>query len=304
MNRAMEILGIVLPVFLVLGLGVLCRSRRIVSREGIRAIRWTAVNLTLPASLLLAVAQADYSGRRILIPLWIFLVCLAALGLGRLASKALRLPGKMTPYLCTGFEAGMLGYALYPLAFGPSAPFAIVDLGQVVFVFTVYKLLLSGARDGRRLLREAVSSPAIWGVALGLILGVSGLYRRMEPSGLQALFDKTLTFISAPTGFMILLTIGYDLEPARIEWRRTLGVAAVRVAIMALLAGATLLADRFLFGGVMELPAVVMLFVLPAPFVISAFSKEEEESAFLSSALSVMTLLTIGAFVLMTVFLR
>ena len=39
--------------------------------------------------------------------------------------------------LMTGFEGGMLGFALYPLLYGTRAPFAIVDMGQVFFVFSI-----------------------------------------------------------------------------------------------------------------------------------------------------------------------
>ena len=45
----------------------------------------------------------------------------------------------------------MLGYTLYSMLYGAehTASFALVDLGQVLFVFTLYKILLAlDARDG------------------------------------------------------------------------------------------------------------------------------------------------------------
>ena len=68
---------------------------------------------------------------------------------------------------------------------------------------------------------------------------------------------------------------------------------------MALLLGATLLVNRFFLNGVIETRAAVMLFILPAPFVLPAFSKESAEAGFLSSTLSIQTVFTIVGFAVM-----
>ena len=117
----------------------------------------------------------------------------------------------------------------------------------------------------------------------------------------RQLFDGTLSFISAPTSFLILLTIGYDLKPVEIHWTETLKVVAARLGIMALMLGATLLVNHFLLGGVIEISAAVMLFILPPPYVLPAFSRKPEQAAYLSSSISIMTILTILGFVIMAV---
>ena len=111
----MNIIAIILPIFFSLGIGMLCRKKSILSRDSIEAVKKVAVNITLPAVTLASFAEADYSLKTMLVPAWIFLCCCAALALGALLVRALHIPGKMTAYLCTGFEGGMLGFALYPL---------------------------------------------------------------------------------------------------------------------------------------------------------------------------------------------
>ena len=76
----------------------------------------------------------------------IFAICILALIVGKFAARIFKVQGKLTHYLFTGFEAGMLGYGLFALLFKnePNSHFAIIDLGQVLFVFTMYKILLSG----------------------------------------------------------------------------------------------------------------------------------------------------------------
>lgn len=301
MASVSSVLSIVFPVFLSLCMGMFCRTRRILSAEAVAALKKVAVNICLPAVSLGTFARADYSSRRLLIPAWIFAVCALALAMGFAAQKLLKMRHSLAPYLCTCFEGGMLGFSLYPLIYGDLSPFAIVVMGQTLFIFTVYKIMLAGAHGCRALVHETITSPSLWALALGVLLGVSGLYARMEDAGIQTLFDTTLSFISAPTSFLILLTIGYDLKPIGIQWGETMKVVLARAVIMLVLLGATLLVNRMLLGGTIEMSAAVMLFILPPPYVLSAFSKKEEEAGFLSSSISVMTLLTVVGFTVMAV---
>ena len=132
---------------LMLGVGMLCRGRNMISREGINALKSVVVNITLPAVLLGAFATTRYTFMDVVIPLMMFLVCLAAWLMGKAAGKLLGLSSRFVPFLTTGFEAGMLGYALFEMLYGSArtAEFARIDLGQVLFVFTLYKILLGMA---------------------------------------------------------------------------------------------------------------------------------------------------------------
>ena len=76
-----------------------------------------AVNITLPAVMFSAFATAEYSVRSMLVSLVIFGICVLMLLAGMVGCRLLRIPGKLSPYLATGFEAGMLGYALFALLF-------------------------------------------------------------------------------------------------------------------------------------------------------------------------------------------
>lgn len=293
------VLEIVLPVFIALCLGMICRTKRILTAEGIAALKKLVVNITLPAVSFGTFARADYSAGGVLIPVWTFIACCIALALGYVARRLLKMEHSLSPYLCTAFEGGMLGFSLYPLIYGDLSPFAIVVLGNTFFIFTVYKVLLSGAKGKKALLKETFTSPSLWALILGLLIGSTGLYHRMEDIGVQGLFDGIQGFIAAPTSFIVLLTVGYDLKPVDICWRETFKLVCSRLAIMGALLGATLLVNRFLLGGVIETQAAVMLYILPAPFVLPAFSKEPAEAGFLSSTLSIQTIITIAGFAVM-----
>ncbi len=298
----MEVIKTILPVVLMLGIGMLCRRRILISREGVNALKGVVVNIALPAVLLNAFATTRYTLMDVAVPLMMFGVCLAAWALGKVAARLLKMPSRFVPFLTTGFEAGMLGYALFNMLYGSArtAEFARIDLGQVLFVFTLYKVLLglSGREraDFGALVKEMALSPIILAIAAGVLLGATGLYRAMEPSGLAGVFDACTSFISAPTSAIILLTIGYDLVLSDIPWGQTLKVAAVRLAIMLALRFAFLAAVKALWPQAELTQAVNVMFILPPPFVLPVFADDADQRVYVSSALSVSTLIAIVGF--------
>ena len=261
------------------------------------------VNLTLPAVVFAAFATAEYSLQTIAIPVLVFLLCCAGLGLGKVLARLLRLPGRVTPYLAAGFEAGMLGYALFALLFpqASSARFAILDLGQTLFVFTLYKALLSGGKETKSLWKDIVNTPILWGTFAGLLVGATGLFAWMVQNGSAAVVTSLTDFLSAPTGMMILLAVGYDLDFGQIRWRETARFVVLRLAAMAILFAVLLLVNRTLLHGIIFEGAALLLFILPPPYVLPIFADEPSQRAQISSALSALTVVTLLLFAVMTV---
>ena len=300
-----EVLRTILPVALTLLIGRVCRARGILSREGVNALKTAAVQIALPAVLLNAFATTRYTLMDLAIPLIMFAVCVIAWLLGLAGGRIFRMPSRFVPFLTTGFEAGMLGYALFGILYGAerTAEFARVDLGQVLFVFTLYKALLSlrsGEKaDVKALAREMAASPIILAILAGVLLGATGLYQALIPSGVSGVLDACASFLAAPTGFLILLAIGYDLVLEDISWKETLKVTALRLGIMLTLR----LALGWILGALWpeaDLSAALnALFILPPPFVLPVFADDPEQRAYISSALSVSTLAAIAGFAVM-----
>ena len=307
MNRFAEILRVVLPVLLTLLTGVLCRKKRLMDRAGIDALKTVAVQIGLPAVLLHTFAAAEYSLATLIVPLIMFLLCVLAWLLGKALGQKLNMRNRFVPFLTTGFEAGMLGYALFILLYGSErlADFARIDLGQVLFVFTLYKALLGmegeEKPDPRRLFREMALSPIILALAAGVLLGVMGAYQALIPSGAAAVLDACTDFISAPVSALILLAIGYDLVFRDIPWREAMKAAGLRLLIMAVLCAGTILLFRMLWPQSQWEKAVLLMFLLPPPFVLPVFSADESQRVYVSSVLSLSTLIALLGFVLLAV---
>lgn len=210
MDKIIAVIETALPVSLALGLGMLCRSKGFLTRDGVDTLKKVVLNLTLPFVLLEAFATAEYTAAALLLPLLMFGICCLALGLGFLATRIFRVKGRLVTFLFSGFEAGMLGYALFVLLFPERSvsDFALPDIGQTLFVFTLYKILLSGKTDIKTIGRDMATTPILWAVAAGVLIGATGLYGKMQQWGVADTLTASTSFLSAPTGMIILLTVG------------------------------------------------------------------------------------------------
>lgn len=305
MQTFLGVLTTALPVFLALGLGILCRKKQLLSREGIDALKKIAVDIGLPAVVCAAFATAQYDEKSLILPLAVFAAGCAGLALGRLLCRKTHLAGSLTPFLMCGFEGGMLGYPLFMLLFpetGRSA-FALIDLGQAFFCFTIYKAMLAGKNGSvRAMARDCFTTPVVWGVIAGLLLGATGLYTALHGVGIAPIFDACTAFISAPVSMLILLSVGYDLQLRDMLKKDTLKTAALRLFIMGGML-CILLAVNQIYP-LAHTGALILAFMLPAPYVVPIFADKPDERQQVSSALSLMTVVTLAVFAAMCVFVQ
>lgn len=309
MGNVIQICNTILPVILMLAIGMICRQKKLLSREGISALKSVVVNITLPAVMVNAFATMEYSGKNIILTLMMFGICLIAWILGKVIKNVFHMESRFIPFLTTGFEAGMLGYALFMLLYGSDriSDFASIDLGQVLFVFTLYKILLG--LDGQEkvsakgLVKDMIQSPTVIAILAGVLLGATGLYDLLAGPGISSMIDACTNFVSAPTSAIILLTIGYDLVLDHIPWAAVGKVTVVRIAIMAALRILAGLIVRAVGLGDSLDQALNVMMILPPPYVLPVFADDEKQREYVSSSLSVMTLITIIGFILLAVFM-
>lgn len=306
MESLISVIQTALPVFLALALGMLCRKKNFVSREGIDTLKKVVINITLPAVLVNAFATAQYSLSTLILPAIVFVLCCVALVLGFLYVRVTGMKSQLAPFLATGFEAGMLGYALFALLFPEqsASEFAVLDLGQTLFVFTLFKILLSGKTDMKAIGKDMATTPILWAVLAGVLLGATGLYAKLQSWGVAGILDASTSFISAPTGMIILLTVGYDLVLKEIPWRKTGGLILMRLLVMAVFLGCLVALNRFVLGGIIFEGAALLVVILPPPYVIPIFADEPAERTQIASALSALTLLTMILFAACSVFVN
>jgi len=308
MTQTLLVLEMTLPVIVMLLIGYFCRVSGILTKDGLNGIKSVISNITLPVVLFKAFYATSYSLDSLLLFGVIFISCSLALGCGFLLNRFVP-ESRLMPYLLSGFEVGMLGYALYGLLAGTDqlSYMAAVDLGQVLFVFTVYLTLLKNVA-GRKpspgaMLKEMSKNPAFRGVVLGIVVGITGLGGLIASSPVGAVFSATIEMITLPTSGMILIIVGYELSMRRELIVPVLKTLVFRMAVMSvLLCAASMVIFQILPFDKRLFMAMILLFYLPAPFVIPLYADVESEGVYISATLSMGTLITILVFIGLSVY--
>lgn len=308
MNAFLEVLGSLLPILITLGLGIAARKTGLLDAAGAETLKKVVSRITLPFVIFQAFLTADYGADMAVVFLVVMALCLATFAGGFYLRRKMPGTSQLLPFTVAGYEMGMLGYPLFLILAGQEhmGSLAKVDLGQVLFVFTVYLFLLRRQTGEEKSLKEAaleiIKNPVMAALLLGLALGVTGLAGVITASPAGELIKRITSFVGAPTAALILLAIGFDLRLDRALLRpvaRTilirLGLTAAAGALAVLVLFVILPYDAWL------MLAVLMMLILPAPFVLPVYSQDEGDKEFVSMYLSASTLITILLFAVLLV---
>lgn len=308
MNQFVHVLGSLLPVVIALLLGVLACKTRLLDDRGAQSLKTVVSRITLPFVIFQAFLSADYGADMAVVFLVVLALCLITFGAGFFLRK--RIPGvnSLLPFTVSGYEMGMLGYPLFSILAGQEhmGSLAKVDLGQVLFVFTIYLLMLRRQTGGRKNLKEAlgevVTNPVMMALLLGLLLGVTGLSAHINASPAGTVIRQITSFIGAPTATLILLAIGYEFKLDRQLFKSILQAILLRLGLT-FGAGLPLTLVMFLILPYSPwlLMAMLTMMILPAPFVLPVYSENEQEKDFVSAYLSAYTMLSMVLFALLLV---
>ena len=304
-----QILSMVLPVLAMILLGRLCAVRGILNDERHAGLKAIIGDILLPVVLFRAFFTAQYGGKLLLVFALVFLSCLLALLAGFALKRFVRPYDRFMPLLMTSFEGGMLGYALFALLAGQdqTATYAVVDIGQTMFAYTVFLAALKSVEGGRMspgaMLQNMLSNKACIGMLLGIVLGALGVYRAIAPTPFGTVLMELIAFISAPTSALILLVVGYQLKVSRKLMKPVAITLGLRLAVMAVAFG---LVSLVLFAIIpYEKPlmlALMLQYTLPAPFIIPLFADLKEDGEYVSTTLSMGTVLSVLLFAFVAAF--
>ncbi|MDD4081351.1 MAG: AEC family transporter [Eubacteriales bacterium] len=308
MNILEGVLKSLLPVLVTLGLGMLAGRTGLLDEAGAGTLKKVVSRITLPFVIFQAFLTADYGTDMAVVFLVVAALCLATFAAGFLIRKRASGVSQLLPFTVSGYEMGMLGYPLFMILAG--APYmgymAKVDLGQVLFVFSLYLFMLrrlTGEEKGLKgALLDIAKNPVMVALALGLILGVTGLAGLIMASPLGAQITSVTSFVGAPTAALILLAIGYDFKPKPALLGPVMKALLIRLALNAVFGGlAILLLFLILPFDPWLLLAMLTMLILPAPFVLPVYSQNESEKEFVSMYLSTSTMVTILLFAVLLV---
>jgi predicted permease len=309
--QTFEALSRVLPVLLLILLGVFLNRKQFIRQGTVNDLKKLVIQVTLPSVLFLAFSRVNLERGHLLIVAIMFAACLLGLILGRLLQPAAGIQSPFFPMLMTGFEAGMLGYAIFGSVYGAENiyKFAIIDLGQVTFVFfvlvTALERLTAGARPFSQTLLSFFKTPVILSILLGVLVNQTGLIQAIDAWSVSASLLRTLELVAALTTPLIALIIGYEIRLAYGGLVKPLTAVVIRLLVW-LPAGLlfnALVIERLLHLDLGFQAAVMTMVALPPPFVIPLFMQGagEQDRVFVVNMLSLATIATLLVFSMISI---
>lgn len=291
----------ILPVLLLFILGFLLQRSSTLTETSVAGAKRIVSDLALPALLFQAFSSLEIESRYLILVVTIFLVCSFMVLLGKMLAKPLRLDTPYFPLMLGGFEMGMLGYALFLGAYGSEhlGKMALIDLGQVLFVFFVLMAFLIRERDGahttRMLLRHFITSPVILAIFGGIVISIVGKW--FSPHPVWTAIDECISLLASMTTPLIALSIGYGIHIKKEGLGISLKTILVRKVVLLCLA---LVINHFLIDRLLGMPdiyryALLVMFLTPPPFVISIYMRpgDKQNADYVDNTLSLDTLISI-----------
>ncbi|GAB6099948.1 auxin efflux carrier [Halanaerocella petrolearia] len=312
MDNLFKIFPDVMPIFILLSIGYAMKKTKFLSSSTINEINNLLLNILLPILLFKSFLEMEFKFEYLNIILLIYAVNILIFMLAKLLNKVLAINNPYFPLLFTGFAAGAMGIPLFGIVYGIDniGIFGTIQLGQELYVWTMIfpslLVLKTGSRNIKRLVISFVKNPILIGIVTGVTLNLAGMQPLFSKNIFLSGIKNTIDLVSPTMLPLILITIGYKVNFDFDELYLPLKTLILRFTVLSSVA---LLISHFIFNQMLELNylfqvAVLVLFILPPPFMISLFvsEKEEENQAYVDSTISLSILCSLGLFMVISLF--
>ena len=183
----------------------------------------------------------------------------------------------------------------------------MVDIGQTFCAFTVFLATLKSVGGEKvsagAIVKNMMHNVVFLCITLGALLGATGVGGWLLASPVGPIVRDTVRFIAAPTSALILIIVGYELRFDKALMAPVLKTVGLRLLIMwtlmalgALVVFSVIPFDKPIFV------AMLLAFSMPAPFIIPLYADVTGHADYISTTLSVQTLLSIVLFIAISVY--
>lgn len=281
------VLNQALPIFLLIGLGILLRRTGLLRTDAVDALKMLVVRAVLPAVLFPSFLDMELRPDFAWVFVLVFALCVGGWFAGRIITRALGIRRRYAPFLMTGYEYGMLGISLFAGAYGLSAVgvIAVTALGHEIFIWFVFFTLLMIERDGKAgvgaTVRGFLLNPVIVAILGGIALNLLGVHTAtLQPLPVVGAFMRALGFLAPLTVPLILIVVGHGMIVERDGLSEALKVTLARLVLQGV---AAWVAAVGVLGGLLGLDlryqvALATLMILPPPFIVPLFMPNDAEA--------------------------
>ena len=304
MEKLMEVLQIVAPIFAAMALGALARRRQLLSEEGNAGLRQFVLNFGLPCVLFNSCLTASFGPESLLsMALVLPLLCLSALWAFRARRK--QLPYHNLPMLFSAQESGMLGIPLFATLFGAGEAYrvGILDMTQALLAIPVIAVLAAPPMEKpspAAIVGQVFRSPLLLMALLGLALNLTGAAAALDRAGALAILTAVTDFLAQPVSAVMLFSVGYNFSLGTGARQAVFRVAAIHFVLFGVFC-LVIQSALCLVPSTDALTrwAVLLYCFLPGSFIAPGLGRTGEDAALASGVCSVLTVATLAVFCVM-----
>lgn len=306
MEQILMTLKIIVPIFAIVGCGILAKKREMLSSEQISGLQQFVVKFGIPCILFNSCFSANINAESIT-SMMLVIPMLAISSIVAFAIGRKHFPYHNFPMLFSAQETGMLGIPLFVTLFGASNAYRIgmLDLAQSFIAIPAIAILASSTESSlslKDIVVKVLKSPLLLVSILGLSLNLSGAAAYLDAIGVKEIITETVNFISEPVSATMLFCVGYNFSISKENSKIITKISLIHLIVFVIF-GAIMQGILFLLDDVNMLTryAVLLYCILPGSYLSPSLGHNEEEYVITSGVCSFLTVVTLIIFCVMTV---
>ena len=309
MEKIMAVLEIIVPILVVILLGVYAKKTNMISIGENKGLQQFVMKFGLPCVLFNSCLSAQIQAESITsMALVLPLVFLSSVLSFQLRKK--KYPYSNLPLMFSAQESGMLGIPLFMTLFGTAQAYrmGVLDMTQSLIAIPVIAILSTNTGENpsvSSIIKKVFQSPLLIMSLLGLVLNLSGMIQVLNSVGIGNIITETTGFLAQPVSAVILFSVGYNFSIGEGNRKHIFELCGLHFGLFALFCVIMELALFLVPNVAVETRWAILLYsVLPASFLTPSFGKNEDESAVASSVCSLLTVVCLIIFIIMTILVK
>jgi len=305
MEQCLMVLRIIAPIFAAVFIGAAARKNNIITAQQLGGLQQFAVKFGLPCVLFNSCFTANITAESVTSMLLV-LPLLFASSAWAFSARRKKYRYHNLPMMFSAQESGMLGIPLFIALFGAQHAFRIgmLDLAQSFIAIPVIAVLTSDSGKNssiKEIAGKVFRSPLLLMSLLGLALNLSGAAAWLNSAGWGEVISQTAGFISQPVSASMLFSVGYNFSISKGNRKIIFRVAALHFALFMLFCG-VMQAALLLIPDVdpMTRWAVLIYGILPPSYLSPSMGRNEKEYTVASGVCSILTVVTLALFCVIT----
>ena len=301
MDPFFTIAKVIAPIFAAVILGIVARSRRLMTPEGVRGLQQFVMKFGLPCVIFNSCLTADI-GTESLTSMVLVIPSVLIGTLWAFRARKKRFPYHNLPQLFTAQETGMLGIPLFLILFGADQAYrmGVLDLAQAVTAYPTIAILSAAGSDNpsfKSILKNVLTSPLLIMSVLGLTLNISGIGLWLDGVGIGGVLTECTGFLAQPVSAMMIFSVGYNFSLDKDHRSMIFRLSAGHFLYFALW-GLLIQGILFLIPGVDALTrwAILMFTTLPASYLAPTLGRSQEDFTVASGVCSLLTIPSLMVF--------